>query len=833
MKREKWINIYKAILIILVVLGHTSTSFGKYIYTFHIAAFFLISGYLYKNKDETFVDYVKRKFKSLIVPYLIGVFILTILAIIMSNCGKIFYPEVIKADQLFLFARYLNTVDLAGAAWFLPVLFFTELLFKFIDSVTVDLKNKNLSMFIICFILALWGYTYYQSQEILPYLFEKVYLAILIFDCGYLFKKVENKIPNFIKHLLLLISIIIIFIYTNKYWTFINWPTNSFPNILVMILLSCSGGYIVYYISKQLSKLKSNLKITQYIGEHSLSIMLYHFLGFKLLFGILYYLKIVDLKQSQSLVPLYVSNIYGIATTIIAILFALAFDKFLKKLFSIEFKNIDKKKMSNIILVLIIIVLTFLVNSFIFDKRNFFSFDDFSLLKNANSQTIGELFSILPGGVYNSRPVGHIIMKILYDLFGDKFIYHALVLLITHIINTVLVFFLAKKMFKFNNISSFIISMIFGVFPTSIMAFTWESARCDLFGCTIVLLCLLLFVNLKESKKIIIKIIDSIFIIILYYLGLRTKEMLIALPCIMLVYSAWKEIYENKNKISKFLKDNILIIVLSLIMIFYFVYSMILKRGSTIEVDINNPYYYVFNPLLMVKNLLKYIYLYFNLNNMELVYNNPNHDLLIATSLFFIIIIIYAIYKLIKKEPKLMYMGLCFCFMIAPVLPMKNMQHILYLYIPSIFMSMIIVYLLNQFKTKFTFQTLTIIVGILFLSCNIEGVILYRNWWFSITEKEKITYDYLKSVKNKYNKSELFCVNNIDESSYNSFYYGPGAIINLAFDNNKIETRINDKNCHGVIINCTKKCKIEEKKQPEKEPKKITSKTTKKVKAKK
>ena len=46
--RIAWIDIFKAICIILVVIGHSTGKFNHYIYQFHMAAFFFISGYTSK-----------------------------------------------------------------------------------------------------------------------------------------------------------------------------------------------------------------------------------------------------------------------------------------------------------------------------------------------------------------------------------------------------------------------------------------------------------------------------------------------------------------------------------------------------------------------------------------------------------------------------------------------------------------------------------------------------------------------------------------------------------------------------------------------------------------
>ncbi len=47
-KRLMWLDAARGIGILLVLLGHTSPSFGKFIYGFHMPLFFIISGFLYK-----------------------------------------------------------------------------------------------------------------------------------------------------------------------------------------------------------------------------------------------------------------------------------------------------------------------------------------------------------------------------------------------------------------------------------------------------------------------------------------------------------------------------------------------------------------------------------------------------------------------------------------------------------------------------------------------------------------------------------------------------------------------------------------------------------------
>lgn len=78
-KRIEWVDIAKGIAIILVVVGHVGSSYGsaglykesfllnftnRFVYSFHMAAFMFISGFLFKNKEDK-----KQQIKAILISY--------------------------------------------------------------------------------------------------------------------------------------------------------------------------------------------------------------------------------------------------------------------------------------------------------------------------------------------------------------------------------------------------------------------------------------------------------------------------------------------------------------------------------------------------------------------------------------------------------------------------------------------------------------------------------------------------------------------------------------------------------------------------------------------
>lgn len=71
-KRVLWLDITKALAIILMVLGHTSIpkAAADFIFAFHMPVFFLASGWCMNWGKYSFGDLLKRRCKTLLLPSL-------------------------------------------------------------------------------------------------------------------------------------------------------------------------------------------------------------------------------------------------------------------------------------------------------------------------------------------------------------------------------------------------------------------------------------------------------------------------------------------------------------------------------------------------------------------------------------------------------------------------------------------------------------------------------------------------------------------------------------------------------------------------------------------
>ena len=130
--RLAYIDIARGIGIMLVVLGHTLAEanyhvqnssvlfLGRLIYSFHMPLFFFLSGMFFKP-DIRFSDLLKRRFDSLLKPYLFTIFLVYFVSVFYDkNLGlSTAVVRIIKA--LYGNSYYLELYW--SQIWFLPALF--------------------------------------------------------------------------------------------------------------------------------------------------------------------------------------------------------------------------------------------------------------------------------------------------------------------------------------------------------------------------------------------------------------------------------------------------------------------------------------------------------------------------------------------------------------------------------------------------------------------------------------------------------------------------------------------------------------------------------------
>lgn len=283
-QRVGYFDIAKGIGIILVVIAHIEympLELRQYIVTFHMPAFFVISGMLMNltnEKTREIKPILVHKFNRILLPYFIF---------------SLIYPITYYLRYLIVGAGYstehffqdlLVGVSLAGVSvlWFLPALFFSELI------ILVLIRHMNKTYLLIVYVLFLAGLWFLPlAFPALALFLWRVIICNILVLIGYLLFPVVSKVsdkPAF----LLPVSVVL---FTVLYFT-------GLKNGIVDLHYIITGNILLYYLNATMgsvalillsvfieAKIKGISPVLQFFGRHSLFIMLTHIDFMILYFG--------------------------------------------------------------------------------------------------------------------------------------------------------------------------------------------------------------------------------------------------------------------------------------------------------------------------------------------------------------------------------------------------------------------------------------------------------------------------------------------------------------------------------------------------------------------
>ena len=326
-KRDITIDIIKALGIIGMVMGHSGSPITKFIYLFHMAIFFIASGYCYNTKNTDSIDdvlkYIKKKFVSLWFPYVLWTAIYSLLHnffitinVYTDNPLLLSYVEgqyvaitepwtftdVIKniVKALFLQGR----TQMGGAFWFLATLMEISLAYGFIDFILKQLLQKkhkltiqtiiSIILLILGYICSLKNYSFYGVNRVLS--------CYILFHGGFLlreFKVYGNERKVYVHFLAGLLSFIILYVCNGI--GAVSVASNSYKNPVFFLVVSFIGWQFLYemaFFMQLSSRIKKCMVI---IGQNTMPVVILHFLCFK----IVSYLGVLVKKDPLCLVAAF------------------------------------------------------------------------------------------------------------------------------------------------------------------------------------------------------------------------------------------------------------------------------------------------------------------------------------------------------------------------------------------------------------------------------------------------------------------------------------------------------------------------------------------------
>ena len=305
-KRIDEIDVIKAIGIILMVVGHAEAPMKQFLYLFHMAIFFIASGFFFKpsssDSHKAVAKTLLKKLRQLWVPYVVWNTIYTLLSNLFLRCNiytdnpaLLQYisgnhvtlhesmPVASMIQNILKGLLFLGNTEMGGAFWFLKILFLVSVSYCFAAYLIKRLFTSHhlLLQGLLSLVLLLAGFGCHLMNLGL-FGFAQTFSYYWLYYAGHLFFLANHRhsLWNGRQYLPIAAISFGVLLLLNTQGE-IALDQNSYVNPLFFLLASLAGWCLLYSIAYFVvrSVLKAPLI---FIGQRTLSIVILHFLSFKL-----------------------------------------------------------------------------------------------------------------------------------------------------------------------------------------------------------------------------------------------------------------------------------------------------------------------------------------------------------------------------------------------------------------------------------------------------------------------------------------------------------------------------------------------------------------------
>ena len=286
MKKERlqFLDIARGISIIMLVWAHAQGIFSYQLVTLVVPCFFLISGYLH-NQNNTFCEFLKKKFFRLYIPFLCCNLFLPVCTLIKRyNLGLEIKENLIYIAKIFL--TLSKDGFLFGATWFLGSLFVIAVLTKAQETIFKNFRYKYLLIGFVYLMLIILAETIFNLEHGI----HRLIVSAGFYFIGTCLSLYKDKLKLFLNNKLYIVMLMLLPLILVCWKSIYGFSYGS------KSLFYCMGFFIVslifsFYIS-QISifvEKKSNImsRILGFFGRKSLHILIWHLVFFELTTAIL------------------------------------------------------------------------------------------------------------------------------------------------------------------------------------------------------------------------------------------------------------------------------------------------------------------------------------------------------------------------------------------------------------------------------------------------------------------------------------------------------------------------------------------------------------------
>lgn len=284
-RRDVTLDVLKGLGIILMVIGHSGFPYTDFIYRFHMAVFFMASGYVWNDKKAADIPSLKRsllsRVKGLWLPYVLGNGTFALLNNVFVRL--LLYPQESRmtlAEIAVNFAKILlfsGHTQLGGAFWFLRTLFVVSVVHLAVRFVATHWKYGK-AFYAVVVVSTLAGAVWIDRTGCtLPFNMHTFFSGYTAFLMGALLRRysVMERTKKYSRAMIPVGLALLVFSPLDR----VEMGVGSIGSLPLFVLVSYGGWFMLWGLASLLKGPVADA--IAYCGRHSVWIVALHFLAFK------------------------------------------------------------------------------------------------------------------------------------------------------------------------------------------------------------------------------------------------------------------------------------------------------------------------------------------------------------------------------------------------------------------------------------------------------------------------------------------------------------------------------------------------------------------------
>ena len=291
--RSPYWDIVKGIGIIAIVLGHSCYFAVGFVYLFHLALFFFVSGFLYNEKkygDAPF-SFFGVRFSGCWPRYVFYTSVFVLLHNFFVTRGlyadQEIYNHTKMLAQICTNSSFTGVEQVQGALWFIPVWLAASAMFGgtvwFGRAFSNRIGRPRLKVWFIgfaCAVIGLVGVFLSLRKTGIAYNLQTSYTVVPLYFFAYLLKL---HCPDFKKYTTwygCIVSAGALYYITAKMHVYVLLDQMNIPGLWFYVV-SLIGIYFSLSLAALMERVKFLSRLLSFLGSHSFDIMAIHFAVFK------------------------------------------------------------------------------------------------------------------------------------------------------------------------------------------------------------------------------------------------------------------------------------------------------------------------------------------------------------------------------------------------------------------------------------------------------------------------------------------------------------------------------------------------------------------------